>query len=410
VNANADFRRAAASTDAKSDIWTDLFDSVARGAAGREARGDRPHDVVRTLLDAGLGALIVPKPLGGAGLSYRELFALVIRLGAADANVAHIFRNHFSFIYGLLAHPEQEKARHWLERAVAGELFANGNTDRVHPTDATGRAIFATSATTLQRAGDRFQLDGIKNYATGSLYADWLVIHAVREQDGKSVSVIVPARQAGVEVVDDWQGFGQRATASGTVILDHVAVEDERQVLERDRLRTGSEYSSSIAQLFLTAVIAGIVRASSDAATDLIRTRKQHLYFAPTVDPTEDPLLQHSLGRLAANAFAAEAIILRAAEDLDRTAALPLESRAAASHEHAISAAKAKVVIDQLGTESASLLFEIGGASATHVGRQLDRHWRNARTIASHNPSAYKARAIGAHIARGEELPKFGFF
>ncbi|XYD12556.1 acyl-CoA dehydrogenase family protein (plasmid) [Methylobacterium sp. NMS12] len=383
---------------------------MARGSARREADNQRPHDVVRTLLAAGFGALLVPAKFGGAGLGYRELFALVVRLSAADANVAHIFRNHHSFIAGLLTHPDRDVSDHWLARAGAGELFANGNTDRVGPRDTTGRADFGSTTTLLSRIGDRHELNGVKNYSTGSLYADWLVIFAKDAESDATSNVIVPARQNGVAVVDDWRGFGQKSTASGTVTLDHVVIDHPAQILPRNRLRAGQEYGATVAQLFLTAVIAGIVRASFDAALDLITTRKQNLYFAPTVDPTEDPLLQHSLGRLSATAFAAEAIILRAAEDLDRTAALTAEARAAAAHEHALSAAKAKVIIDQLGTEAATLLFEIGGASATHIDRQLDRHWRNARTIASHNPSAYKARAIGAYLARGEELPKLGFF
>jgi hypothetical protein len=32
-------------------------------------------------------------------------------------------------------------------------------------------------------------------------------------------------------------------------------------------------------------------------------------------------------------------------------------------------------------------LFEVGGASAVGTGHALDRHWRNVRTIASHNPA-----------------------
>ena len=158
------------------------------------------------------------------------------------------------------------------------------------------------------------------------------------------------------------------------------------------------------------AVIAGIVQASFDDALHLIKTRKQHLYFAPSPTPTEDPLLLQTLGQLAANAFAARSVILHAAEALDAAAALPVVQRSAANQAAALAAAQAKVVIDALGTTSATLLFDTAGASATHRGKQLDRHWRNARTITSHNPSSYKGLAIGAHLARGEPLPKQGFF
>lgn len=389
--------------------WNDVLARIASTAAQREHEDRFPYEEVRELAERGFGALLVPIELGGTGLSYRATFDLIIRLGAADANIAHIFRNHTAFVNELVNHPDRTKTAHWLKRAAAGDLFANGVTDGIRNRDASGRADSSRYSTRLSTKPDGHFLDGEKKYATGSLYADWLAIRTTLDDDRNAIA-IVSTKQSGVQVLDDWQGFGQRFTASGTVILDRVPVDATHAILYFDKTRPGSEYGATIAQLFLTAIIAGIVQASFDAAQHLLQTRTQNLYFAPTVDPKEDPLLLHTLGQLSANAFAARAVVLLAAEDLDRTAALPLADRFEAAHEHALSAAKAKVVIDALGTASASLLFDIAGASATHRDKQLDRHWRNARTLSTHNPSLYKALAIGAYLARGERLPKLGFF
>ena len=35
--------------------------------------------------------------------------------------------------------------------------------------------------------------------------------------------------------------------------------------------------------------------------------------------------------------------------------------------------------------------------------RGLDRHWRNARTLASHNPRVYKARILGDWLINGKD-------
>ena len=35
----------------------------------------------------------------------------------------------------------------------------------------------------------------------------------------------------------------------------------------------------------------------------------------------------------------------------------------------------------------------------------LDRHWRNARTVASHNPVAFKARIVGDAVVNDAEPP-----
>ncbi|WP_338880738.1 acyl-CoA dehydrogenase family protein [Achromobacter veterisilvae] len=404
--------QAAAAFDSReNDEWTELFRRIAETAPARENSGDLPRAEVRALLAQGFGALIVPKSAGGRGLSYRELFGLVVRLAAADANVAHIFRNHYGFVNGLLSLADREKAGHWLARAAGGDLFANGVTDAVRPREADGRvADLSHFATTLRREGKAQILHGKKQYATGSVYADWLAIQATRDDESETLTVVVPISAPGVEVIDDWAGFGQRFTASGTANLHEVRIEHDAQVLQRSRTLPGAEYGSSLPQLFLTAVIAGIVQASFDDALALIKSRKQHLYFAPSPDPTADPLLLHALGQLSAHAYAARSIILNAAESFDRAAALPFAQRSEANHAAALNAAHAKVSIDALGTAAATLLFDLGGASATHRQRQLDRHWRNARTVSTHNPSLYKALAIGAYHARGEPLPKQGFF
>jgi hypothetical protein len=39
------------------------------------------------------------------------------------------------------------------------------------------------------------------------------------------------------------------------------------------------------------------------------------------------------------------------------------------------------------------------------VGKSLDRHWRNARTVSSHNPVIYKARIVGDWAINGTEPP-----
>jgi alkylation response protein AidB-like acyl-CoA dehydrogenase/rhodanese-related sulfurtransferase len=398
-------------TDAEEDQWSALFRQIAASASAHENEGSLPRTAVRSLLERGFGALILPREIGGGGLSYRELFALVVRLAAADANVAHIFRNHYGFVNGLLTQPDRAKADHWLQRVASGELFAAAVTDAVRPINSDGRiADLGRFSTTLRQDGQTLTLDGSKQYATGSIYADWLTIQATRDDGSETVTAIVRANAPGVEVIDDWAGFGQRFTGSGTVNIKQVHLDSDTQILQQVRSRPGAEYISTLPQLFLTAVIAGIIRASFNEALALLKRRKQHLYFAPTGTPTEDPLLLQTLGQLSANAYAAKSIILHAAEAFDHAASLPLELRSAANHAAAVSAAQAKITIDALGPACATQLFDIGGASATHRAQQLDRLWRNARTISTHNPASYKAMVIGAFFARGEPLPKQGFF
>ena len=59
-----------------------------------------------------------------------------------------------------------------------------------------------------------------------------------------------------------------------------------------------------------------------------------------------------------------------------------------------------QIIIPQV-LDATTLLFEAGGASATGEARRLDRHWRNARTVSSHNPAIYRERALGDYLLNG---------
>ncbi len=126
----------------------------------------------------------------------------------------------------------------------------------------------------------------------------------------------------------------------------------------------------------------------------------------------DDPILQQTIGQISSNAFAAETIVLAAADALDLAndawSSDPLNPEPAL--QAALLSAKAKVVVDELAIRSGALLFDVGGASATKHSDNLDRHWRNARTLASHNPGTYKSRAIGDYEVNGTPLPSKGFF
>jgi alkylation response protein AidB-like acyl-CoA dehydrogenase len=128
--------------------------------------------------------------------------------------------------------------------------------------------------------------------------------------------------------------------------------------------------------------------------------------------PADDPLLQEIVGRISSNAFAARATVVDAADYLDAQAASIIDGVVDqdVAHEAAFAAARAKVVVDSLATQSASMLFDVGGASAIKQSFNLDRHWRNARTLASHNPATYKARAIGDREINNAPVPAGGFF
>jgi alkylation response protein AidB-like acyl-CoA dehydrogenase len=384
-----------------------LYEQIADGASRRDAERAHPHEALSLLRAARFSALSLPTAQGGGGATLRDVIAEAILLAEADTNVAHIFRNHFMFVERFLANAPADRHATWRRTVLDGGIVGLATTELNRPV--TGGAIPLT--TTLTPEGDGWRLNGTKYYSTGSLYADLILIKATAP-GGLGVTVIIPTDREGVERIDDWDGIGQRVTGTGTTNLHDVRVEAHEVDIDRDNPPGLLPFISTIAQLFVTAIVAGTARASLRDAKTLLRGRTRNFYFAPSETASQDPILQEAIGHLAANAYASEQVVLSAAATLAEAAQArrdggPFEERA---HDAAVAAAKAKVITDELALRSATALFDVGGASAATQRQNLDRHWRNARTLSTHNPASYKAQAIGAWEIEGKRLPGLGFF
>jgi alkylation response protein AidB-like acyl-CoA dehydrogenase len=392
----------------------ELLSEIAAGAFERERDAIAPYEVIDRIRAARLGALRVPEAEGGAGASMRELFEFAIELAHADANVAHILRAHYWFVELRLLDVDAEVRRRWLGEIAGGAIFGNAASE-VGGSRPVGEFVLGTR---LTRGPDgELLLNGVKYYSTGSRYSDYVVVYAASEPDDERIAgVVVPIDRDGVTLEDDWDGIGQRLSATGTTRLQDVLVSRDEVILRPPGPEEGDppepSYIGAFLQLYLTAVIAGIARSVRDDAGALVRGRERTYTHAAAPVAAEDPQLQHVVGEIASYAFAAEATVLAAADALDAASASVRNGvpDAALAHEASLRAAQAKVVVDAQTQRIAALLFDVGGASATRQRLGLDRHWRNARTLASHNPTVYKARAIGDHVISGTKLPPNGFF
>ncbi len=391
----------------RSSELEDLLAGIAEGESERERDRVLPFGAVDLIRRAKLGALRLPASAGGADSTIRELFEVIIRLGEADANVAHILRNHFSVVERLVRRPRDEQGRQWQLAVGDGAIIGLATTELDSP-----QVGNITPSTTLTPDGDDYLLNGTKYYSTGTLYSDYVLVRAA-DSSGRLGATIIPVKREGVELIDDWDGLGQRLTATGTTHFRNVRVKRQEIVFDAPDVGYGVPYSNTFAQLFLTAIVAGIARAALRDAAALLRSRKRTFYYAPSEIPTDDPVLQQTIGQIASGAFAAETVVLAAAEALDVAtdafdAGAPDATEAA--HKAALLSAKAKIVADDFAIRAGSLLFDVGGASATKKATNFDRHWRNARTLSSHNPTTFKARSIGQYVINGTPLPAKGFF
>ncbi|WP_235978934.1 acyl-CoA dehydrogenase family protein [Zestomonas carbonaria] len=370
-----------------------VFARIAEGAIAREEKRELPYEPVAWLRDAGFGTLRVPQRYGGLGATLPQLFRLIVLLGEADSNLPQIFRAHFGFVEGRLNDEEEDNRQLWFPRIVAGELFGAAMAER---TEATRNTV------TLTRDGEDWLVNGEKYYCTGTLYADWIAASA---SDGdEHVSVAISTRAPGVTRLDDWDGFGQRLTGSGTTRFDDVRVPAE-QLFRRFKSAEGrgDSYIVAFYQLVHLATLAGIARAVLRDGIAFVQGRTRTFGIPGQSSPRQDPLVQRVVGRLSSLAFSAESLVEGVSAAVERVWQARQAGEAAPELyvEAEIKAYQGQQIVIQQVLEATTLLFEVGGASATSSTRRLDRHWRNARTLSSHNPAILREAYLGDYYLNG---------
>jgi alkylation response protein AidB-like acyl-CoA dehydrogenase len=374
-----------------------LFAAIAEHERERERERMPPREPLARLIEAGFAGLRVPEEHGGEGLPLSQVLRLVSELAEADANLAHLWRNHLSFIEDRRSDPADPRSAVWLRRLAAGSIVGGGWSEPGMP----GAEGLSTS---LVRTDAGLRLSGTKMYATGSIYADWSTVLAL-EPDGRKVVVLVDLRTPGVEVHDDWDGFGQRLTGSGSVTYRDVRV-DERDVFT---FETRYPYQHQFYQSALNALLVGIGRAVVRDGAAALRARTRNHPSATVPDAASDPELLEVIGRVASDSYAAESAFLRSLAGLDAAAAAArdgsggTEAAADVLAGSWIATSHAQLVASEAVLRAATEVFDALGSSGTSARFALDRHWRNARTITSHNPRPYRRRAIGDWIVNAAD-------
>lgn len=244
----------------------------------------------------------------------------------------------------------------------------------------------------ISAEGDGFVINGQKFYSTGALFAHWVAVKAL-DDEGRQVMAFVRRAAPGLRIVDDWSGFGQRTTASGTVLLNNVPV-DADLVVPTWRLGQSPGIQGAVSQLIQAAIDAGIARGALDDTISFVRERARPWIDAKVERASDDLYVIADIGKLKIELHAAEALLRKAGQVLDQVSAAPITEHSAARA--SIAVAQAKVLTTEVSLLVSEKLFELAGSRATLAEFNLDRHWRNARVHTLHDPVRWKYHAVGA--------------
>ena len=367
-----------------------LAASAREDAAKRDQQRKLPWSHIEAFTRSGLGSISIGREFGGPKVSFVTLAEVFAIISAADPALGQIPQNQVGILSLIAATATQAQKDQLFTSVLQGWRIGNAGPER-------GSKNTLDLKARITADGDDFVINGQKFYSTGALFAHWIAVKAIND-DGKQVMAFVRRGTPGLRVVDDWSGFGQRTTASGTVLLNNVRVEAEL-VVDSSRLNDAPNIQGAVSQLIQAAIDLGIARGAIADTISFVRERSRPWIDAKVERNSDDPYVIADIGKLHIELHAAEALLRKAGRVLDEVSAAPIDAPAAARA--SIAVAEAKVLTTELSLLASEKLFELAGSRASLAEFNLDRHWRNARVHTLHDPVRWKYHAIGAYRLNG---------
>lgn len=377
------------------EIAHNLAEQFKINSVQRDAERILPFEEIEAYSQSGLWAITVPKEYGGAEVSSYTVAQVIALMSGVDGSIGQIPQNHFYGLEILRNNGTEEQKQKLYAEVLKGARFGNALAEFKTKTAAQRQ-------TAIRKTEQGYVINGEKFYCTGSLFAHRIPTLVVHESEQQFLA-FVPRDSEGLTLIDDWSGFGQRTTGSGTVKFDNV------QVLEEDVVRFDTAYSrptisGPFAQLLHASIETGIARAAFEETLD--RVRQARPWIDSGVDKaTDDPLTKLELGRVVADVRASEVLLKQAARSVDTAKANPTETRVARA---SLDVAKARAHSSETALKASSKLIELAGSRGSQREDGLDRFWRNARVHTLHDASRWKYYFIANYLLNGVLPPRRG--
>ena len=383
----------------------ELATKLARTYSVRDERREFPYEEMARLKQSGLLAMPVPHAQGGMGLPFADMIDCLMTLTAGNPSVAQMFFVHCAIVWSMeqLATPTQLA---WMCNAIVRDQAFFGNA----ASEKQSKHVMAfETAFTPTPKNDGVLIRGKKFFTTGSLASDYLLVFGVL---GKGLGgAIVPKDAPGMSMRNDWNAMGQRGTASGTIDFEDVFVKWDMVLPQLDDTQQPDpgSFLGLFYQTGFSAIHAGIARGALTYATTYVKTKARPWSDSGVTTAQEDPYILQEVGKMRAYLSGAEALVRRAAKLVE----IGLAARGTAGREEmtilrgeaGVAVAEAKLVSTEVALRVCQDIFQVCGARSAMGEENLDRFWRDARTLTLHDPKEYKAKLIGEYVLQGKYPP-----
>lgn len=247
----------------------DLLETIHSRAEGYDRENAFFTEDLDDLRAAGYLTALVPRELGGLGLSLREVVHEQVRLAAAAPATALAVNMHL--VWNGVAKTMFDRGDPTLEfvlrESAAGELYALAISEA-----GNDLVLFGSTTDAAPQPDGSYEFTGTKIFT--SLSPAWtrlglFGLDSTSADAPKLVHAVVTRDAPGITVVEDWDTLGMRASQSNTTRLERVRAEPSRIIR---RLDPGPNSDLLIFAIFanfeilLSAVYTGIGRRALELA------------------------------------------------------------------------------------------------------------------------------------------------
>jgi alkylation response protein AidB-like acyl-CoA dehydrogenase len=363
------------------------IDALADGFRGRARALDDeaafPAENFAELRAAGLLALTAPVEFGGDGMwwdgRYREYYELIEHLARIDSPTAQLLQVH-SHALGILARlGSVEQRRRFLPDIVAqGRLLASVGSEA----KPSGK-LADISRAELEERPDGWHLTANKYFASLAPGADellvWTAVPGAGPYQERSVIAMVPRTAPEVELVDQWDVLGMRATVSWSVRITDYVVPPERLIGEPGAWTRRDPRTFTLA---FAANHIGAAGAALDFVTGWVRERP---------DLAGSEVTRVTLGAMSSELFAVRSAMRAAADLWD-----------AGEHDEAeLASIRTLHEAKRVALEISQRAFDVCGARATFRDHAIERIYRDVRTFTLHFRDEQYMHQVGQAMLEG---------
>jgi butyryl-CoA dehydrogenase len=243
------------------------------GAAERDRSGEFPRAALEEMGKLGFLGMIVPPDYDGAGADHVAYALALEEIAAGDGACSTIMSVHNSVgCLPILKFGSAEQKARFLRPMARGELLA-----AFCLTEPEAGSDASAIRTRAEKRGNRYVLNGTKQFVTSGANADLAVVFAVTDPKAgkKGISAfLVPTKSVGYKVAKLEHKLGQRASDTAQLVFDEMELTPDLLLGEE-----GQGYRIALANLEggrigIAAQSIGMARAAYEVALQYAQERK----------------------------------------------------------------------------------------------------------------------------------------